>query len=192
MIFTSMAPKNIGHIEHSDHSFTLIELMIVALIVAVLAAVSVPLMGGSIDRAITSEAETGCATIRAALRVNYVETRDWNSSPGNSDDINGAIGTVTNPAGTGVQKGGVPGLLETDLNGTWFSDGCYGINFEAGEINGTPYEFFIIADGTAVDNPSAKAETVQDKALAVRMYSNGIIKRYRNYTGGLDGTGVDF
>lgn len=49
--------------------FTLVELMVVAIIVAILAAVAVPLMMTNRDHAIATEAQTGLGTVRNALNI---------------------------------------------------------------------------------------------------------------------------
>ena len=49
--------------------FTLVELMVVAVIVAILAAVAIPLMSANKTRAMATEAEAGCGTIRTAFRA---------------------------------------------------------------------------------------------------------------------------
>lgn len=53
--------------------FTLIELLVVVIIVAVLAAVGIPLLSANVQRARMTEAETGLGTIRTALRAYIVE-----------------------------------------------------------------------------------------------------------------------
>ena len=58
----------------STAGFTLIELMIVVIIVAVLAAVGIPLMRGNVDRAKLSEADAGLGTIRTAVRSKIAES----------------------------------------------------------------------------------------------------------------------
>jgi type II secretory pathway pseudopilin PulG len=90
--------------------FTLVELMVVAIIVAILAAVAIPLMSGSKKRAMATEAEAGLGTIRTLMRANYAETSDY------SKDSNGdAIVTVAD----------VPGLALSDLDGKYFTSGNY-------------------------------------------------------------------
>lgn len=55
------------------HGFTLIELMVVILIVAVLAAASIPIMRGKIDKAKWAEANSTAGMIRSAVKVYYAE-----------------------------------------------------------------------------------------------------------------------
>ena len=49
--------------------FTLIELMVVAVIVAILAALAIPLMSGNRKKAVATEGQTGCSAINASVRV---------------------------------------------------------------------------------------------------------------------------
>jgi prepilin-type N-terminal cleavage/methylation domain-containing protein len=53
--------------------FTLVELMVVAIIVAILAAVAIPLMTGNKDRAMATEGQAGCTTIATQLRMHWAE-----------------------------------------------------------------------------------------------------------------------
>lgn len=82
----------------------MVELMVVAIIVAILAAVAIPLMSANKKRAIATEAQAGCGTIRTALRVYYAEN---NAYPTNMV--------------------GITGFVLTDLNGTYFDDTCYAL-----------------------------------------------------------------
>ena len=54
-------------------AFTLIELLVVVIIIAVLAAVGVPLLSANVDRSRMTEAETGLGTIRTSLRAYGIE-----------------------------------------------------------------------------------------------------------------------
>lgn len=81
--------------------FTLIELMVVILIVGILAAASVPLMTGRIEKAKWAEANAMAGTIKSAARVYYVEN-----------------GELT----TDLTKLGFEG---TDLTGTYFDAGDF-------------------------------------------------------------------
>src|SRR3990167_8886774 len=63
--------------------FTLIELLVVVIIVAVLAAVGVPLLSANVTRARGTEAETGLGTLRAALRAYGVENSAYTTTVAN-------------------------------------------------------------------------------------------------------------
>ena len=73
--------------------FTLVELMVVAIIVAILAAVAIPLMSGNKDRAMATEAQAGCGTIATQVRLAHVEglsVSGVDSLPGvNAGDLDG-------------------------------------------------------------------------------------------------------
>ena len=86
--------------------FTLVELMVVAIIVAILAAVAIPLMSGNRERAAATEAQAGCSTIATAQRVARAQ-----------------YGSYTN---VGANITSLPGINTGDLNGTYFNDGSYG------------------------------------------------------------------
>jgi prepilin-type N-terminal cleavage/methylation domain-containing protein len=53
--------------------FTLVELMVVAIIVAILAAVAIPLMSGNKKRAMASEAQAALGTLRTQMSVYKAE-----------------------------------------------------------------------------------------------------------------------
>jgi len=84
--------------------FTLVELMVVAIIVAILASVAIPLMSGNRDRAIATEGQAGCTTIATQIRMFWAE---YAAAP---------------PAGLALA---LPGINVGDLNGTYFDDGSY-------------------------------------------------------------------
>ncbi len=84
--------------------FTLVELMVVAVIVAILAAVAIPLMSGNKDRAMATEAQAGCSTVRTAVQVYRAE---HDALP------------------TGGAASTLPGIGATDLDGTYFVTANY-------------------------------------------------------------------
>ncbi len=95
--------------------FTLVELMVVAIIVAILAAVAIPLMSGNRRRAAATEAEAALGTVRSALRAVLAETGSYALSPSGGAIAPGAVAGV------------VPGILAGDLNGRYWVDGNYAI-----------------------------------------------------------------
>lgn len=98
----------------SKNGFTLVELMVVAVIVAILAAVAIPLMSGNKKRAMATEAEAALGSIRTSLRAMYAETKAYNQDPNNATI---AAGSVTN----------IPGVTAEDLAGKYFKSGDYSI-----------------------------------------------------------------
>jgi type IV pilus assembly protein PilA len=89
--------------------FTLVELMVVAIIVAILAAVAIPLMSGNKNRAIATEAQAGCSTVASALKVYWAEHGSAKSA---------AIADVTT----------LPGINTGDLVGKYFNDSSYSVS----------------------------------------------------------------
>ena len=59
--------------KRNQSAFTLIELLVVVIIVAILAAVGVPLLSANVKRARATEAETGLGAIRTGLRAYFAE-----------------------------------------------------------------------------------------------------------------------
>jgi type II secretory pathway pseudopilin PulG len=120
-----------------SHSFSLVELMIVAIIVAILAAVAVVLMRGHTTRAMATEAYGAMGTIRTALRINYAETRDYGKrSDGTAIDC-------TNLPGLKARDPTTPG----DLDGRYWDQDCYQLAFP------TPDTYVITATGKS-DGPT--------------------------------------
>jgi prepilin-type N-terminal cleavage/methylation domain-containing protein len=122
--------------------FTLIELMVVILIVAVLAAASVPLMRGKIDRSKWSEANATAGSIRTAVKVYFIETGD--TVTGNLSDA--AVLQALN-------------MQTADLTGTYFgpadyvidsvsSDGIAVVTTTGSQTNAPSGSMTLAADGT--------------------------------------------
>ena len=98
--------------------FTLVELMVVAIIVAILAAVAIPLMTGNKERAIATEGQAGISTISTQIRMLLAED-------GNLDAVT-AVPTA------------LPGIRVGDLTGTYFVDTDYTIGANPSVANGLP------------------------------------------------------
>ena len=128
----------------AEKGFTLVELMIVVVIVGILAAVAIPMYRGSTDRARASEAVAALGSIRSAMRVYY-----------------GEFGTYVNASfvdGNRVTSGGVLDLTDADLNGRYFSTGCYHFDGDA-----TAFFFRVkaIGDSSAASGASTVAGIVR-------------------------------
>ena len=89
--------------------FTLVELMVVAIIVAILAAVAIPLMSGNKERAAATEAQAAISTIWTAERTHYAEYNTY---------TNLAAGSVHN----------IRGINDNDLDGKYFDHDTYSAN----------------------------------------------------------------
>lgn len=101
--------------------FTLVELMVVAIIVAILAAVAIPLMTGNKGRAAATEAQAGCSTIATAVRMGLVESKPWTT------DIDL-----------------LPGINPGDLDGNYFDHDDY-------QLSGAYSNYTIRADSNGKD-----------------------------------------
>lgn len=104
-------PNRIGQ----KKGFTLVELMVVAVIVAVLASVAIPMMSGSKRRAMVTEAQAALGMARTCLRAMYAETRDYSRDPSGNTLMAGDPITV------------IPGVRTGDLGGRFFQESDYTI-----------------------------------------------------------------
>ena len=91
--------------------FTMIELLIVIIIVAVLASVAIPMMTANVERAKKSEAVAALGAIRSAERIIMAEGTAYVAAAD--------IKTLS-----GINAG--------DLNGTYFSEDCYAVAIGGG------------------------------------------------------------
>jgi prepilin-type N-terminal cleavage/methylation domain-containing protein len=88
--------------------FTLVELMVVAIIVAILAAVAIPLMSGNTKRAIATEGQAGIGTIKTAQQVYKAEHGGYYPS---------SFNCATPPSDMTIKAG--------DFAGKYFGDSSY-------------------------------------------------------------------
>ncbi len=133
-------------------AFTLIELLVVVIIVAVLAAVGIPLLSANVVRAKASELEAGLGTARTGLRAKFAEL-------GTYPDI---------PAGTLVTAADI-GLRAGDLNGRFCTDSCYKVT-----SNATTY--CISADGNLA-GAAAKGADADSKSVKRAMDQDGKLSK---------------
>lgn len=110
--------------------FTLVELMVVAIIVAILAAVAIPLMSGNRRRAAATEAEAALGTARTALRGVLAEHGAYNQA-------GVAAGTI---------PGNVPGIRAGDFDGKYWKDANYSI------VSVTASSYVLRASGSTNNN----------------------------------------
>ena len=107
------------------------ELMVVAIIVAILAAVAIPLMSGNKDRAMATEGQAGCTTIATQLRMYWAEHGE---------------------AATAMAD--LTGIKDGDLNGTYFAHADYSFSHSAKDA------YTITADSSLEENSDGVAATV--------------------------------
>jgi len=96
--------------------FTLVELLVVIIIVGILAAVSIPMMTGNLQRARATEAVAALGAIRNQMRLILAETGAYDQMPITLASI-----------GTGDVVGVIPGFRSGDLDGTLYIDSSYQI-----------------------------------------------------------------
>ena len=137
--------------------FTLVELMVVAIIVAILAAVAIPLMSGNKKRAMCTEAETALGSMRTQLRVMFAETGSYATNQS---------GVALNTAGSIWQ---IPSVSLTDFQGKYWSTNAYTFLTNPVTMNGTNY--VLQADGSQAGCDAALS------AVKITMDSNGTITR---------------
>ena len=92
----------------------MVELMVVAIIVAILAAVAIPLMTANRKRAMATEAQAGLGTLRTAMRVIYAQDGAYNGTNGVK-----SVGSLSSNT--------IPGVVNTDLDGRYFTNTDYSV-----------------------------------------------------------------
>ena len=107
------------NLRKNQAAFTLIELLVVVIIVAVLAAVGVPLLSANVQRARLTEADAGLGTIRTGMRAYFAE----NNTYVGATLANIGVRVTAHPDATG------------DLDGRFFDDNDYAF----GTVTGTAF-----------------------------------------------------
>ena len=131
-------------------AFTLIELLVVVIIVAVLAAVGVPLLSANVRRSRASEADAGLGTVRTAVRTYIAE----------------------NNSATGATLANV-GLTASDFGGRWFNFPAYALTVASATT------YCITVDGNASTAPRFdQVDTTGTDRIARSMNQDGQIMDY--------------
>ncbi len=128
---------------HEPRGFTLIELVVVILIVAVLASVAIPIITGRIFEAKWSEANAAAGTIRIAVST-YVACNGLEDA--RTDLVNKSLDDTNIQAALGFD--------EFDLVGTYFVPGDYTIT----EID--DYSHAVIEVEASLDNAPEGTKTL--------------------------------
>jgi prepilin-type N-terminal cleavage/methylation domain-containing protein len=122
--------------QNKKSGFTLVELMIVAAIIAILAAIVIPLLANNRERAIATEGQNLCNTVATSAKVYYADKGIWptfaqlpavvQSEVGNakyfvgSATIGGTYDNYTITVTAGANAGGIAGkTLILDEGGVW-------------------------------------------------------------------------
>ncbi len=136
----------------SRKGFTLIELMVVVLIVAVLAAVLVPLMTARLESARWSEGKAGCGSLATAIRAMYAEVGEegW-------DDI--------------APNDPLTYMTQADLRGKYFSYGDYTLDVSLADDTEYPVHYTIQV-GVPLD-PSTQGASVTWKKTGYQLDHEG-------------------
>jgi prepilin-type N-terminal cleavage/methylation domain-containing protein len=118
---------------NSVGGFTLIELMVVILIVAILAAIAIPILRGRINEAKWSEGKAMVGSIASPIRAYHEQAGPDGSPP-----------TTLSPGPT------ASGFAAGDLTGTYFSDADFSFNV----ISMNRLAFAVTANNAGLDPAS--------------------------------------
>jgi prepilin-type N-terminal cleavage/methylation domain-containing protein len=124
--------------QEKTNGFTLVELMVVILIVAILAAVTVSLLQGRVDEAKWSEACAAAGTVRVAIRTYAAES---------------SIATAQALVGTNLGDANTQAILgfdSQDCEGTYFVPSDYSIT----AINANGIGVITVSGGSKADSPT--------------------------------------
>ena len=117
--------------------FTLVELMVVAAIIAILAAIIVPLLTKNKDTAIASEGQNICGAVLTAAKTQYARTSTWPSYATLDDTIltdeidnqgNWSVTALSGPSPAVITVSGGQGDISgtiTLTDGKWSGDGSF-------------------------------------------------------------------
>jgi len=112
---------------NSNRGFSLLELMVVIVVIAVITAIAVPIYGNNIMKAKQAEADAALGTIRTQLRIFYAE---WGEYP------DGMEATVIDADWSHFKAGELDGSHFSDESYSYskLGEGWYQIRCAGGEI----------------------------------------------------------
>jgi type IV pilus assembly protein PilA len=106
--------KRLGR-DKDEEGFTLIELMVVVLIIAILIAIAIPTFLGARTRAQDRQAQSNLRNAFAAEKVVYTDDQAYTATPASLTAIEPSLSYV---AGTGVTAAANPKTVYVDVTGT--------------------------------------------------------------------------
>ena len=124
--------------------FTLVELMVVAIIVAILAAVAIPLMNGNKTRAVGTEAEAAIGSVVTTLRVHLAEHGRYPDTASKT-----AVSTLV-------------GLSSTDFDGQYFDTDDFTYKSDA-----TTYTVYCVGDATSGRGKNETEQTAKGMEISL-------------------------
>ena len=142
--------------KNKKSGFTLVELIVVAIIVAILAAVAIPLMTGNKERAIATEGQAGCSTISTQLRMVLAEDGDF----ANVSDV-----------------ASLPGIRTSDLEGTYFADADYTISGLSVSAAGAPNYEISASPSKSTDAVTAAKTVTMTVTAGEAVWSGDLIAK---------------
>ena len=151
--------------------FTMVELLVVLVIVAILAAVATPIYLANVQRSRASEAVASMALIRQAQRDFRINANAY------FDVLSGAAGSIANPLPTSV-TGTTPAPttagVDVDNNVTqYFSNDAFTVDAAPTDTNGASnlfidppaVDFIVSVTGVATDNDACSPTVLTDCAV---------------------------
>ena len=140
------------------NAFTMVELMIVIVIVAILAAVATPMLRGRLEKAKWTEAMAGCSAIATAVRTWAAEQTSTASDPDltadlgfKTNDLNGKYFNFSDYDVSGVSYNPSTGALTYTITVTKGTGGNPDGTLTLKQVSGGSQTFTLISNGTTTN-----------------------------------------